>query len=422
MKKRLIMLSIAIITVAVGVVSAVFPVMADSALRSRGNLTVEDEEMDFCAADIDYLQSEIDILTAKLPDTGNGIPHDIIQDTVRRDRIRSNGIIDYAGGTIILDASDLKYLADEIDVLEASYKILSAQALNRIGTYFRADASLTYEPDEAASLEAYAGKLSFDRIYEGILKSQSVEHLAGRQAFNGAGEALFYADEDAWNNKRFDDVTTNVNDYPLMIQAACADNLSAGTAAWVNGELIIGNGGDNQSYYNKGYDAGGKEAIKHIYGGESFMTGYPDVCSNSYFVSDDALWTEVSDSKSEIYQIPLIDEQGRMLYGISFQCVYRARQHLYNEVSASGSYTLSTKEGAVIEASGRIEAIPYQIEDMGFTYKNVYIDLLSKSFSTDDVFLYLQFQGNTRVRYVEHNVDGQAHANFHFVDIVAKYK
>lgn len=421
MKKGFIVLAAAATAVA-GALSTTFPVFADSALRSRGDLAVEKEGPYLCASDIEYLQSEIEDLSAELPDTENEMPYDIIKDTVRRNQIKSDGIIDYAGGTIILDASDMKYLADEIDTLEASYKMLTSQALEKIGTYFRPDASLTYEPSEAASLEVYAENLSFDKIQEGIIKSQSVAHLAAKQAVNSAGEALFYVNEEAQDHKRLDSVTTNANEYPLMIQAACAENLSAGTAAWVDGKLIIGTGADNQAYYNKGYDTGSEEAVKHIYGGESFMAGYPDVCSNSYFGNSDPLWTEVSDSKSETYQIPIVDEQGRILYAISFQCRYRARQHLNNVVSASGSYTLSTKEGTAIESSGYIEATPYPVDDLAFTYQNVYIDLFSKSFTTDDAFLYLQLQGNTRVRYVETNVDGQAHANFHFVDIVAKYK
>ena len=36
------------------------------------------------------------------------------------------------------------------------------------------------------------------------------------------------------------------------ISAATADNLSLGTAAWVDGELIVGTGADNNSYYSKG--------------------------------------------------------------------------------------------------------------------------------------------------------------------------
>lgn len=43
--------------------------------------------------------------------------------------------------------------------------------------------------------------------------------------------------------------------------AATADNLSLGTAAWVDGQYIVGNGADNNSYYASGYSKGAADAI-----------------------------------------------------------------------------------------------------------------------------------------------------------------
>ena len=37
---------------------------------------------------------------------------------------------------------------------------------------------------------------------------------------------------------------------------AVASNLTSGKTAWVNGKLVTGNGGDNQTFYNNGYAAG----------------------------------------------------------------------------------------------------------------------------------------------------------------------
>lgn len=45
---------------------------------------------------------------------------------------------------------------------------------------------------------------------------------------------------------------------PFGVTAASEENLSAGTAAWVNGTLLLGTGGDNQSYYENGYKEGKK--------------------------------------------------------------------------------------------------------------------------------------------------------------------
>lgn len=36
---------------------------------------------------------------------------------------------------------------------------------------------------------------------------------------------------------------------------AVASNLTSGKTAWVNGKLVTGNGGDNQTFYNNGYNA-----------------------------------------------------------------------------------------------------------------------------------------------------------------------
>lgn len=48
--------------------------------------------------------------------------------------------------------------------------------------------------------------------------------------------------------------TITANSLTSQTQAtATADNITAGKTAWVNGELITGNGSDNQTYYNNGY-------------------------------------------------------------------------------------------------------------------------------------------------------------------------
>ena len=53
---------------------------------------------------------------------------------------------------------------------------------------------------------------------------------------------------------------------PLKIAAANAGNLSAGTAAWVNGEFIIGTGSDNNKYYTHGITDGlAKVNVTYVY-------------------------------------------------------------------------------------------------------------------------------------------------------------
>ena len=59
----------------------------------------------------------------------------------RREQIISTGNLQFGDGKVYFTASDFKYLADEIDRLERTYKCNLVEALNAIGTYFLADGS-----------------------------------------------------------------------------------------------------------------------------------------------------------------------------------------------------------------------------------------------------------------------------------------
>ena len=67
-------------------------------------------------------------------------------------------------------------------------------------------------------------------------------------------------------NDTFEKIVTNIGD--IFVQrtkldesvAATADNISEGKQAYVNGELITGNGKDIEYYYNQGYDKGVSDA------------------------------------------------------------------------------------------------------------------------------------------------------------------
>lgn len=174
----------------------------------------------------------------------------------RRDNIKSYGNIDVHNGAAVIYSSDFVYLADEIDTLENVYKTNTVAALNNIGTYYDSNGAVTHNQDEEGITDEAAINLSFSQIYSGVLQSQSVDHLSSRQATDGAGAPLYYADEAAKNDNNLVTTITATNDFPLLIQPITADNLTAGTAAWVNGECIIGNGADNQAFYNLGYSNG----------------------------------------------------------------------------------------------------------------------------------------------------------------------
>lgn len=205
----------------IGMVSATFPVLADSSLKSKGNLVYEEEAVTLYASDIALLYSEVDAVRqgqglAELPIVSS-------EGTAGKEKIISKGVINYADGAVIMDSADLVRLADQLDGLDAAYRNSTAEAagaLNQIGTYFTKDGSVTHAAEEAGSGET-APELPYQKICEGILQSQSVAHLADQK-----------------------------------IGAALADNLSRNTAAWVDGKLIIGNGADNDTHYKNGYTAG----------------------------------------------------------------------------------------------------------------------------------------------------------------------
>lgn len=232
---------------AMGGIMVPAPVFAQT--QSKGNLVMEGTEIDICTADIETLQSDMEALIGEVPEAVNVS----FGSVSRKDKLRSKGTIDYGDGTVVIHSADLTYLADEIDILESSYKTNTVTALHNIGTYFNGEGSITYARDGADSSVESALRLPFSKLYEAIEKSQTVEHLAAQQAVNYAGMPLYYATEEDRNNQNICSVTTQENGFPLFIKAVSAANMTAGTAAWVDGEIVIGNGADNHDYYNQGY-------------------------------------------------------------------------------------------------------------------------------------------------------------------------
>lgn len=186
-------------------------------------------------------------------------------ENTRKDYLKSKGKIDFENGKVVLDSGDLVYLADQIDELESTCKVTMAEALKEIGTYFCKDGSLTN--DEASSdvnSKEEMAKLSFENIKEGILHSQSVDSLSGIQAVDKDGNALFYTNQEAADNGNLLLNTTENTGFPICYRPINAENLTAGTAAWVNGRLIMGNGKDNESSYAQGFVDGQANATDNL--------------------------------------------------------------------------------------------------------------------------------------------------------------
>ncbi len=160
----------------------------------------------------------------------------------RSANIKSKGIIDFENGTAVIDFSDFTYLADEIDLLEDTYKGKTVEALSQISMYFNMDGTTTHDQSQSNLAIENASILPFEAITEGIINSQSIPV---EKTYTGTlpGESA----------------ETSGN-----ISAAISDNMSLGSAAWVGGTLIVGNGADNNTYYNKGYADGFNKVMDGI--------------------------------------------------------------------------------------------------------------------------------------------------------------
>lgn len=170
----------------------------------------------------------------------------------RAANIKSKGNFDFENGTVFFASSDLVYLADEIDVLEDTYKTETVKALNGISTYFNLDGSITHNPEESTLASAGAPSLPYNAITAGILSSQSIPSQTYKGTLPGSKT----------------ETTGNIS-------GAAGANLSLGAAAWVDGHLIVGTGEDNSAYYKNGYDAGNKKGYEDGYDAGN-KKGYKD--------------------------------------------------------------------------------------------------------------------------------------------------
>lgn len=191
---------------------------AAAGTASKGNFTACDGKVHFESADVAYLCREVDLLQSELDETVFGEPSAVGSVSAStgklRDLLNSRGTINYENGLVEVDANDLFRLADQTDGLGNSYTTMIYRALVSIGTYFDQEGNVGHEAQAAGS----PTHLSREQLVSGIVQSQSVGHLAAS---------------------------------PII-----PDNLTAGTAAWVNGQYVIGNGLDNENAYRRGLEDG----------------------------------------------------------------------------------------------------------------------------------------------------------------------
>lgn len=259
----------------------------ESSLEGQGNVKGLEEQIKNMNEDYVLLENEIKNALEECNSMSNTEElEESVQNLNRRSGILSKGRIQFENGEVCVTAADFIYLADEIDVLESTYKCSLVDSLNVIGTYFRNDGTVIHDSSQN---EVHSGELktriSFGAILQGILSSQAVESVKQIQATDKEGNLLYYANEEANNNKEKLNCTNTDTGFPVLYAEATADNISAGSAAWVNGTLLKGNGEDNkrswQNGYNEGYTQGIADGLSkvniqytyHVHEGNSSAVG-----------------------------------------------------------------------------------------------------------------------------------------------------
>lgn len=275
--------------------------------------------------------------------------------TATRNNLKSYGSIEYHKGNdkVIINSEDLYMLADQIDQV----KLEVADQLEAMNTYFTAGDGISLDTDRYISITHTRPSktdfidpvsVNFDTLLEGIAASQSVSsdvtdygYSAGTKLYKGAnGELTTNASEDGAEQ--------------ISVSAATADNLSAGTVAWVNGRLILGTGGDNKTYFDSGYSSG--EDNKPDEPSDGFGTGGEE---NTIKTGKEYTFTE----DMEICYLYIANASNSNAYGsspsvalVSGQVIMtRIVTHNMTRINNSGSATISiyrctnVKKGSVIK-------------------------------------------------------------------------
>lgn len=179
------------------------------------------------------------------------------EDAVAGNSLKSRGKITYQNGedAVVIDSKDLYMLAERIDL----FKCGIVNQLDVMNTYFTTgdgislttDTNLCVSHTEPSVENAVVPQeIDFSTLLAGVAASQSVssnvtdyDYPAGTELYRN-GDGVLTIDGSEKGAER------------INVTAASADNLSAGTAAWVNGKLILGTGRDNKSSRDDGYKKG----------------------------------------------------------------------------------------------------------------------------------------------------------------------
>lgn len=155
-----------------------------------------------------------------------------------------------ADPAIVIDSADLVTLANATNQLNTQFTDSLAAAVNNIGSVPKTD-------------RVVAGEATFSDLLTAIKDSQKIPT------------------DQTYSGTKPDSNDTETGN----ISAASEANLSLGTAAWVDGKLIVGTGADNNSYYTNGFNKGYADGVldgQNKTGNISYIYHNHDTSSDCY--------------------------------------------------------------------------------------------------------------------------------------------
>lgn len=217
----------------------------------------------------------------------------------RRSSLNSHGAVDITSteGAILIDSADLVTLADEIDTLESTYKSTTKKALNNIGTYIKTDGSITHSaPSSQIEMP------SFNQLANAIQNSQS-----SSSAIADLSSDIYYKKENGALVRKSTAGSNLSGTQRINLAPAAANNLSAGTVAFIDGKLLLGTGADVQTYYdtgyNKGYSQGESSGYSNGYSQgktEGKNTGYQEGYAQGKAEGENSIKTNINSGNYDI--------------------------------------------------------------------------------------------------------------------------
>lgn len=160
----------------------------------------------------------------------------------------------------------------------------------------------------------------------------------------------------------------------------------------------------------------GIDQIKNIYQQIMSAQKFEDI-SHAETVFD--YWDSFSHNDEVEYQIAL--KSDKFLYAVTFDIEYYAIQGYDSPCMVAYEYSVSTVEGAVIQADRINDTTTGSTTNFGTVTKNVLVDFLQKSFETDYEYLVLKI-GYSMSGQVTSTQEQVCQAKISFTDIQARYK